>query len=765
MRKKMMWFLYFSIVIITASLHATDIGIRIPDSTAVVGNIIDIPVYVDSSLTGESVYSYQLQISFSSNYLNANSVVIAGTMSDLFSVSFNNSVSGQVLIAGAGTIPLNGTGVLLYIQFETLQTSLTSISFTDQEHNFFNEGNPAMILDNGSINISDPPLITINPNVALLTVGDSLQFSVSGGTAPYQYSLTNEAVATIDTSGLFFAVGAGSTSVIAEDEEGIVDTTDSIIEVRSLKLSIPDTTVIQGQTFNLPLYTTVLTDLGISSGNITLSYDHNRLEALNVITTGTILSGYSTPIFNIGSGQIEIVFAGSNTLSGQGILLYIQMSASIQNYGGINIEFSDVLFNEDILAATQNGYCYINQLPPLNVAPNTADLIAGDSLQFSASGGTPPYEWSSSDSTVAYINNSGMLFAVRSGVIIVSITDSLGGYGESSNIQIYDIQVTIPDSLGPVGLTFDLPIHIDELPEDQSVFSIEATISYEIPELQAIEVVTEGTLTEGWSFVQDNIGNQITLAGAGANSFYNAGPILKIKFQLTEALSIGQNAWVNIDEILLNEGIPLPLTENGSIIGRQAQPDISVSPDSLFQILVQGETDSLTMSISNTGIDDLTFNTTNTTVISDTNYYSVQNSPLSSSYNNNTYDELGWTDVSVSESGEITDWEISYTWDTDSWPYEGSFWVESPSGTQVQIASGDNDGTYNVHLSDFIGESMNGIWKLWIYDSYGDGGHQSTNITMTIFTLNSDETWLSINPSSGVVDHEGFQDITVIFDR
>ncbi|MCD4797152.1 MAG: hypothetical protein K8R49_08295 [Candidatus Cloacimonetes bacterium] len=585
MRTKIKRLLYFCIILIAVSLNATDIGIRIPDTTAVVNDIIDIPVYVDSSLTGESVYSYQLQISFYSSYLSADSVLIAGTISEPFSINFNNSVPGQITIAAAGSSALIGTGVLLYIRFTALQSGLPPISFTGEENNFFNEGTPGIILNDGSINISALPTIWVSPNSGLLTVGDSLQFTTGGGTAPYQWSVTNGTVASIVSSGWLTALGAGFTQVVAEDAVGIIDTTDSFIEIRALKLSIPDTTVMQGQTFDVPIYTTDITGLNIIAGNFTLSYSANRLDAVDVITTGTLLSGYSQPTFNISDGQIEIAFAGSDTLIGQGILLYVQMTASLQYYSGTYIEFSDVLFNEDILATTQNGYCYVNQLPALNVTPNTANLIAGDSLQFNVSGGTPPYEWSSSDSTVAYINNSGMLFAIKSGVIIVSVTDFLGATDSSDNIYIYDTQVIIPDTTGPVGVTFDLPIYIDELPAGQSVFSIEATISYETPELEVIEVVDEGTLTEGWSFAQDVTGNQITFAGASASSFSSAGVMVKIKFQLTGELSIGENAWVNIDAILLNEGIPLPWTVNGSITGALA---ILPAPENVIIYIVSG---------------------------------------------------------------------------------------------------------------------------------------------------------------------------------
>ncbi|MCK4312582.1 MAG: T9SS type A sorting domain-containing protein, partial [Candidatus Cloacimonetes bacterium] len=121
---------------------------------AVVGDIINIPVYADTSLTGENIYSYQLQISFETNIIFANGIVINGTISEPFgSPYFNNSVPGQVTMAAAGTSPLIGMGVFLYIQFEILQSGFSPVSFTGEENNFFNEGTPGIVFDNGSISI------------------------------------------------------------------------------------------------------------------------------------------------------------------------------------------------------------------------------------------------------------------------------------------------------------------------------------------------------------------------------------------------------------------------------------------------------------------------------------------------------------------------------------------------------------------------------------------------------------------------------------
>ncbi|MBC8214887.1 MAG: agmatine deiminase family protein [Candidatus Marinimicrobia bacterium] len=144
--------------------------------------------------------------------------------------------------------------------------------------------------------------------------------------------------------------------------------------------------------------------------------------------------------------------------------------------------------------------------------------------------------------------------------------------------------------------------------------------------------------------------------------------------------------------------------------------------------------------------------------------YSVPNSPSSSSWNSNTFSEVGWTNVSVPDAGLIGNVSISYTWDTDSWAYEGAFYIKSPSGTQIPIASGQNDGTYTINKDAFNDEQMNGSWQIWIEDSYGDGGHQATNITLTITTLSAEEMWMTVEPISGAITPGGNETISVTCD-
>lgn len=207
-------------------------------------------------------------------------------------------------------------------------------------------------------------------------------------------------------------------------------------------------------------------------------------------------------------------------------------------------------------------------------------------------------------------------------------------------------------------------------------------------------------------------------------------------------------------------GTPDPFT---FFVGEQLFPDISV--DTL--ITVEGQSGTSTDAeflISNDGELGLNFSLSYTTAIEEEIEYNVPDSPSPSSYNYNTYTENGWLDYDIVDSGEIANISLDFHWATDNWPQEGSFLLESPSGTQVTIGAGLSSGNYSINIDAFDGEELNGTWKIWIEDSYGDGGHQATNIQLTATILLEQEEWLEVSPISGTVEPSESQTIYLTCD-
>ncbi|RLB74873.1 MAG: hypothetical protein DRH24_20550, partial [Deltaproteobacteria bacterium] len=260
---------------------------------------------------------------------------------------------------------------------------------------------------------------------------------------------------------------------------------------------------------------------------------------------------------------MNVAFAADTPLSGEGVLLFVRFVASLENYGGLYIDFTDILFNESILAIHDRGYCSITQLTNLDVTPTTGTLLVGETLQFEASGGQAPYSWSVSNPALAGIDINGLLTALEGGTVKVNAQDAIGATGASGNIEIYDTKVTIPDTSVEIGSTFDLPIFIGDLPSGKEIFSFQATMTIDTAALKNIEMVNSGSLSDGWSLADNLNGKEFTFALAGTTPITTSGVLIILRFRIDADINNGHKSTLKFDDFILNEGKPRALVEHG----------------------------------------------------------------------------------------------------------------------------------------------------------------------------------------------------------
>jgi len=73
----------------------------------------------------------------------------------------------------------------------------------------------------------------------------------------------------------------------------------------------------------------------------------------------------------------------------------------------------------------------------LSITPNTGQLTVGQTLNLAASGGTPPYSWSSSNAAVATVNSTGgQVTAIAAGTVTVQVTDANSATATTGNITV-----------------------------------------------------------------------------------------------------------------------------------------------------------------------------------------------------------------------------------------------------------------------------------------------------------------------------------------
>jgi len=199
------------------------------------------------------------------------------------------------------------------------------------------------------------------------------------------------------------------------------------------------------------------------------------------------------------------------------------------------------------------------------------------------------------------------------------------------------------------------------------------------------------------------------------------------------------------------------------LVGR---PIMAVSTNNIELTIAPGNSEDTTFQISNIGELDVNYQISYTAAAAEreTYEYNISDSPASGAYESNTYDENNWEDFEVTENDLINTVEISYDWATDNYASEGSFKIESPAGITATIGAGQASGNYTSTLNNFNHEIMDGDWKIWIADSYGDGGHQATNITVSFNTLAASEIWLEVTPIIGTIIGGDSTDITISAD-
>ena len=597
-----------------SAVAGTPIRVSFRDTTVASGTTLSYPIYVDSSLSGYTVQSYQLRFTYNTTYFSFIGATAAGTITPpSWGEPTANEVSpGTVNLASAGSDTVAGTGKLVILQFAVKLFNgtygvTTYFNFQSGANSIFNEGTPTMSFRNGSVTSIPAPLITISPNIALLTKGDMQNFGATGGTSPYRWSTTAPSVASIDSvTGSLTALSAGFAKVVVRDSSGYRDTSGTV-EVRAFKLSLRDTSCYQGQTIDVPVYCTDLTGLGVTSGQFQLTYNQNVWTPISATETGGVVgTAADGPLaFSASNGVASISFAGSTPVSGSGVLLYVRLKASAQNYGYSTAGFQNGLFNQDLTANASSATLNVQQLATLTVNPTGSQtIVVGDSLQFTASGGVPPYTWSVGGTGAGNISPTGWFKPTASGIDTVKATDAVGGSGKSGLISIYDFRLNIPDStIAPTGY-FEVPVQVTA--NSVGILSYELLLRYTTSTFIRIDSIDfGGTLSNGMTMAQSFHGDTISIAAAGVNRFYGSGTLLKLRFRIPDSTTRPSNFYVNVQSIRFNEGVPLALPRNATYQIANG-PIFSVTSTRTSFSSVVGQTDSTVFTVYNTGTASLT---------------------------------------------------------------------------------------------------------------------------------------------------------------
>lgn len=311
----------------------------------------------------------------------------------------------------------------------------------------------------GNINIVPVPSLSISPMFMMLQPNDTLPFSIDGGAPPYQWSVSDPFVATIDNTGDLVALEVGITTVTATDAVGNSVTTGSIeVQGGSMQiLPVDNNLAINGilqvkAEGGVPPYQWRVTDssvasidnqgqlVGKSPGKVVVrimdAMGEKATSNAIVVTESTILTINPENALLIPGESILVLASGGTPpytleVSNTAVTEFNEVSKLLTAVG---VGMSSVVVTDGAGEKYQSG---IFEVRDITATPDTGSLVVGESLQFSASGGIAPYSWSVNTSSVAKIDaNSGFVMTFAPGAFIVTATDAEGVDGKTSAITV-----------------------------------------------------------------------------------------------------------------------------------------------------------------------------------------------------------------------------------------------------------------------------------------------------------------------------------------
>jgi hypothetical protein len=516
----------------------------------------------DSLLTGRSVYSYRFYLTYSPSYFEFLEMQGVGSpLSGWGTPVVNSTNAGTLVMAGAGTVPLAGSGEMIYLKFRSLRSGNASISFNTAE-SYLNEGNPASLYTGGLISSAARSYPNIYPDEQQMFIGDEVKMHVSGGVTPFAYSTENPAVAQVSNVDTVRAVGPGTTRITVTDGNGETSTTTGVFDVRAIRMDLQEVSVWPADTFYIPVKLEVAPGTAVVSGRFDLVFG-GGLSAL----PEAVLQGDFPVVMehNARGGRVGVSFAttgGITTagITGSGVLCYLPFRAN--NSGSQNVQFDNMRFNETLLALTTKSYYYmtVNSLPTLSFSPNSGTLMWGEILKINVYNGTAPYTWSVSNPALASIDAQGNLTAITGGLVSVTATDANGATRTTGTFTIADNHVSVYSTDGVLDVDTRVPLITSSLPAGKAVYGFKAGVSFNSTYLDFVRAEAAGG-----GLIQSSLsGNSVQVAGAFGQGV-SSGVIGYLVFRIKTSLALDASTTVTLNSFSANENSLHSTLESGTV--------------------------------------------------------------------------------------------------------------------------------------------------------------------------------------------------------
>ena len=293
------------------------ITVALPNVNSTPGTLV-VPITV-GSLTGQGIFSYDLQITFDPAVVTPASPAFdsTGTLSGAMSITPNAANPGHLIISAFTGTALTGSGTLLNLRFNVVGTPgqgtpLVFENYTDPGSTphpgfRFNEGTPASMTTNGGVTVIAPPTAT------------ATNTSTNTPTSTPTFTPTNTPINTPTFT---------PTSTSTSTPTNTPTSTPTATPICPF-LSIPDLTSLTNSPISMPVNTSDVTGMGAVSATFTIVYDPGVMTITGIILgiVGNSNGGGRTLSFNSPTaGTLNISITGVNPFAGSGALVNLNFN-------------------------------------------------------------------------------------------------------------------------------------------------------------------------------------------------------------------------------------------------------------------------------------------------------------------------------------------------------------------------------------------------------------------------------------------------------
>ncbi|MCF7827014.1 MAG: T9SS type A sorting domain-containing protein [Candidatus Marinimicrobia bacterium] len=321
-----------------------------------------------------------------------------------------------------------------------------------------------------------------------------------------------------------------------------------------LSVSIPDAVGQENSTILIPIHVSLPADSLYRAVEMDFSAYSNGLEFIGIDTSGSMIGGLNwTWAENEVGGVLNSAFAGSDEISGEGVLFYLEFLITGQNCNPVSIRCDYAMFNDTEATIISNGLVHIvpqAQYGDVDENDTIQALDASDILLYLIDDSY--LDCQSMANADTYLD--GHIDGMDASIILrylVGLETELPVTPNATFLASCLMESTDQEAVQNASIS--VPFIISNV---ENIYSFEGQISYDPNKLQ-IDIddpVSFAASLGGFmkSVSVDEAQGKIQFVGVSANPGGEAGEFLSVNFSSTGDIEIGTSADVMLDHMKFN---------------------------------------------------------------------------------------------------------------------------------------------------------------------------------------------------------------------